>query len=796
MLPVLRLLRGLIKSWQLTVVAVFSLSVAMALVVLSISAANTALLAAPAAFEPDRLVMIHGRSSAKSIDQISWLDYLYYRDHNQVFTDIAADPNSISLFIDTAFASQPVRAMSRPVSANHLPLLGIRPFLGRFFSPADDSMNPHTAVMTYAFWKRLGARRDIVGKRFGAYTIIGVTPPRFTGSFYGLDGDLLTPLAENGDNPWLRQRETRRFFLLARLKPGVTRRQAQAAVSGLAAQLAAAYPKEDAGRTAVVTRATMLPPDALPTAEMACGVLIALVLLILLIACANVANLLLARSVGRRQEAAIKLALGAPRHLLVREFLRESIALCFLSAALGYAVALLVANRFSDFTLEFPMYGAYNFVLDLRLDFTVLACTLALTLLAVLATGLAPALYASSPSVANILSGEIAVGGTGRAAWRNALVVVQVAVSTVVLVGLGLCQRNLYNLRHADLGFTARNLLATSAYLASEGYSEAQGKQLYSRFRQAVSQLPGVQAVSLARDLPLQGGSILEVRQSGAAKKLSVTHTVVDSDYFRTVGIPLLAGRVFDSTDREHSPETAVINREMSDTLWPGQNALGKTFLAGDPARSALVVGVVANGKYEDVDEPRRPFFYYPLSQHYQPGINIIARTAGDPRFWTEPFDRAIRAQGLKTPVRPATFQSWFNLTLLAQRLVAMVMAALTALGLLLAALGLSGAVAYSVSRRARELGLRVALGAGPRQLLVMILRQVARVAGTGILIGLLLGSVTGVVLRAQFYGIGPVEWTVLLPAALLMLALSLLTAWISARPWIHADPMKAVRHN
>jgi predicted permease len=794
MLSVVLAPRALRKHWMLTAVAVFSLSIAMALVILSLSISNTALLLAPAAHDPDRLVMIYSHSAQTGVEQISYPDYQYFRQNNHVFTDIAAEPNSISLFVDSNFANREARAMARPVSANYFDVLGVHPFLGRFFS-AKDTSGPDSAVMTWACWKRLGADPRIVGKKLGQFIIIGVTPRDFTGSFYGLNGDLLT-LVESGDLSWTTKRDSRQLFLIARLRPGVSRRQAQTAVAGLSSQLAVAYPKEDRGRTAVVTRATLLPPDALPTAELATGILVGLVLLVLLIACANVANLLLALAVGRRQEAAIKLAIGAARGRLIREFLRESAILCAFSAAFGYAIASAVIFRFSTVNIEFPMYGTYSFGLNLRLDFTVLALTVALLFVAILAAGLAPAIYASSPNIAQILSGEVVLGGTGKAVRRNALVITQVAVSTLVLVGLGLCQRNLYNLRHADLGFTARNLLAMTAYLESEGYSEARGKEMYVAFRQKISALPGVQSVTLCRDLPLWGSMGIPVRLPDSMKSTSIRHTVVDTQYFTTLGIPLLQGRAFNDTDRENTPAAVVVNRSMAETWWPGQNPLGKLLLMGEKGVRMTVVGVVADGKYEDLDEPRTPFMYFALSQHYQPGVNIIARTAGNPELLTKAFDNAIRAAGLQTPVRPVTFDHWFNLTLLPERMIFGIVGALSALGLLLAAIGLSGAVSSSVSQRTRELGLRVALGAAPGQLLGMLLRQVLVVAGTGVALGLLLGVGATVLLQSEFYQIGAVEWTVLLPVAGTMLGISLAVAYLAARPWINADPMKAVRHN
>ncbi|MGD1073508.1 MAG: ABC transporter permease [Bryobacteraceae bacterium] len=783
------------KHWKLAIIAVFSLSTALALGVLSLSVTNTLLLLPPAAPAPDRLVMIHGHSAEKDIEQISWLDYQYYRQNNRVFTDIAAAPNSIGLVVDLNFGGREARATTRPVSANYFAVMGVHPWLGRFFSPGDDTSNPHTAVMTYACWRRLGADPKVVGRKFGTYTIVGVTPENFTGTFYGLNGDLLTPLAESFDPSWFRRRDARRLFLLARLRPEVSKRQAQVEMAGLAGQLAAAYPNEDKNRTAVLTRATLLPPDTIPTAELAGGILMGLVLLVLLIACTNVANLLLALAVGRRREAAIKLALGASRGRLIREFLRESAVLCAVSGALGYAIAAAVIARYSDLSIEFPAYGTYFFGLNLRLDFTVLAFTLALMLIATLATGLAPALYTSSPTIAQILSGEVVVGGTRKNTRRNAMVILQAATCTLVLVGLGLCQRNLYNLRHTDVGFTTRKLVATTVYPGSEGFSEARGKELYGALRKAVAALPGVESVSLARDLPLSGASTTRVQLPGGSKKISLEKTVVDADYFSTLGIPVLQGRVFNSTDREGGPEAVVVNLKMAENLWPGQNPLGKTILAGEPLSQATVVGVVADGKYDDLGEPRQSFMYYALSQHYQAGISVIARTSGDPRLWLDPLDRAVRALGFKTPFRPATFERWMNLSLLMERVTAGVVAGVGALGLLLVTIGLFGAISWSVGQRKKELGIRVALGARSGQLLKMVLRQALSLAGAGVAIGILLGVGATVLLRAHFYGIGTVEWTVPLPVSALMLAVTLLVAYFSARPWIDADPMEAVRH-
>jgi predicted permease len=433
--------------------------------------------------------------------------------------------------------------------------------------------------------------------------------------------------------------------------------------------------------------------------------------------------------------------------------------------------------------------------MNLHIDATVIALTLLLMLIASLATGLAPALYASSPALAQILGGEIVVGGARKAVRRNALVIVQIAVGTLVLVGMGLCQRNLYNLRHVDLGFSARHLVAVTIYLPGEGYNEARGKVFYETLRSTAAALPGVDAVTLAGDLPLLGVSPTPVEIPDTAKTTNIHSTVVDAAYFSTFGIRMLAGRVFDSSDREDGRPVAVINHKMAEMFWPGKDALGRTFTAGNPPKKLTVVGIAADGKYLDLDESPEPFLYYPLSQHYWSVINVVARTKGDPRLWVAPFAQSLRKLGLKIMIQPMTFESWLDLSLLTQRIAAGCVAILSALGLLLAAIGLFGAVSYSVSERQKELGIRIALGARPSQLLSMVLRQTALVAGTGIAVGTLLGIAATIVLRSEFYGIGAVEWTVLIPVATAMLGLSLVVAYFSARSWVTADPMEAVRH-
>ena len=802
MLHILRPIGILRKQWKLSLAAIFSLSIAMTLGVVALSIGNTFLFLPPAGADPGRLLMIYAQNPGDDSEHISYPDYEYFRKNNHVFTDIAGSPNSIGVE-EEADSNGDVKLVSRPVSDNYLSVLGIRPYLGRFFSPGDDTTKTKIAVMTYSGWKRLGSDPNIVGKTVANHTIIGVTPHEFTGSLHGLNGDLLRPLPEDFDPSWFTNRRARRLVLLARLKPGITKQQAQAEMTTLSAQLASAYPAEDKGVKTFVTRATLLPPDTLPTVEFVIGILMGLVLLVLVIACANVANLLLAVAVGRRQEAAIKLALGAQRGRLIREFLRESAVICGVSGWIAYSTASALIASFPEISVSLPMLGTYSVGLNLHVDTTVAAFTLGLLALATVVTGIAPALYASSPHLAEILSGEIAVGGTRKNIRRNVLVIAEVAVCTLVLIGTGLCLRSLYNLRHSDTGFSARNLVAVSVFPPpanadkhEESPSEDRIKQNQRKVRDGIAALPGVEVVTFARELPLLlGYNDTPVLQPGTDQKISVFHTMVDDNYFSTLGIRILAGRSFDSSDRENGPDSIVINRKMAETFWPGQDAVGKSLMAGDPARKAVVIGVTADGKYGQIDEETRPVMYYSLSQHFQSTVVIIAKTKGDPRLWVEPIDQTVRALGGFSLFPPATFDNWFNFNLMMQRITAGGVGALSALGLLLAVLGLFGAISYSVSERKKELGIRVALGASSRDLVKMVLRQTLRTAGIGVAIGIAFGVPATLLLRSQFYGVSPLEWTVILPVSAGMTGVSLLVAYLSARPWIKVDAMEAVRH-
>ena len=620
--------------------------------------------------------------------------------------------------------------------------MGIRPYLGRLFIPGDDAADQGIAVMTWSCWNRLGADRNVIGKKLAGRTIVGVLPKEFTGSFYGLNGDLLAPIGQEftSRSP---ARDARRLYLTARLRPGVTREQAQVEMKGLAAQLAAAYPKEDGNRTAVVVRATLLPPMNQNDVFLAAGLLLGVVLLVLLIACANVANLLLAVAVGRRQGIFHQIWRWARRadRLDPRKFLKESAVICLASGAFGYAIAATLIARYSNYTFTLPFYGAFSPGLNLHLDFAVAAFTaragshrdpryrpLARSLR--IRPGYRPRSLAAKSWLAALV----------RMRARSAMVIIQVAVCTLVLIGMGLCWRSLYNLRHVDPGFAARNLIGVQVFPRGEIYTQVRGKELYDSLRTRARALPGVESVGMASDLPLLGGKEEQVKAPDTGKKTAVNHIVVDAGYFATLGIGVLNGRTFDSGDREGSLPVVVVNRKLADTFWPGRDPVGRVMNLFDSTRKLTVVGVVADGKYDDLDEAPQPFMYYDLTQDYQDSMNLVARTKGDPRSLIEPLSKSLRSLDAPWYFAPTTFDTWMNFTLLGERIIAGCTAALSGLGLLLSIIGLYGAISYSVSERKKELGIRVALGARRSQLLKMIFRQTLKgFTGVGIAIGVVL---------------------------------------------------------
>ena len=802
-------LRILRKHWKLTSIAVFSMALAMAAATAGFSVFNALLLRPPAVLAPDRLVTVYSSAPTEEFSGFCYDDYTFYRDHNGVFSELMAFPYSISM-VPILYDRRTKAGLINAVSDTYFSVLGVQPLLGRAFARGDDDKPSALAVLSYSYWNWLGADPNIVGKTVSAngvpLTVIGVMPKGFVGTIFSDQPDVWNPLstdasANHQGMAWRTDRTDRSLRMVGRLKPGVTREQALANLQTLAQQLASDYPKTNKDRVARVAETGMLPEDSISSARMISAILFAITGLVLFAACSNVANLLLALASTRRHEILVRAALGATRKQLIHESLVDSTLIAGAGGVLGFSLAFIAFRQLLQYKPFFPGFGAVPITIDFRPDVTVMVATAALVFLVGLATGVAPGLYSSTPNLAGALSGEIAVGGTRKGRLRNSLVTVQVAVCTLVFIGVGLCFRSLNNLRHVNLGFATRNIAILTTDLQTVGTSEEQGRKLYSKIREAASRTYGVESVSLAGDLPVSQneGSVEHIHAgdstAAAGTAESVAFVMVDENYFSTLGIPLLMGRVFTLADAPKAPEVVIINHFMAEKYWPGQDPIGKTLQIENGHRVATVVGVVADGKYVDIDEPQRPFIYFDLNQHYQSGVYLLARTKAAPRPWLTPLSEALQKVAPGAYFMTLTMDDWLDFSLFVPRVTLFCILAFGALAFVLATVGLYGAVFYSVSERKKELGIRAALGASPRHLWRMIFRQTSAVTATGVLLGILGGVLASTLVRSLLYGIRPVEWTVFAAVALAMGVVTALTAYSAARPWLHTDPMESVRH-
>jgi predicted permease len=792
--------RILAKHWKLTVVAVGSLASAMAASVAGLSLFNALLLRPPAAASPGRLLSLYDRTPSGDTQPVSFLEYKYYRDNNRVFSGLAAFNYGIGVS-PFSIGTHKDMVVTASVSENYFEVLGVHPYAGRFFS-GDDSVSKAEIVLSYDFWQRLGGDPAIVGTLVksgkDSLAIAGVAPKGFTGTVAGFAVDGWSPLRVGNSADLFQSRDNRWLTPVGRLKPGVGRQLAQADVSTLAEQLAHDSPASNKDHTAGLRPLTMLPMDQLGLARMFSWTVMGVVFLVLLAACPNVVNLLLGLSAARRQEMLIRAALGASRRKLVGQLLRETAIICIVGGAIGFCLAWFGLERLLAFR---PVIfgGVPPLFLDFRPDFRVAGMTVAVILVLTAAVGLLPALQSSIPNLAGALSGEIAAGGTRKRRARNILVVIQTAVCTLVLVGAGLCLRSIEYLKRVPLGFSARNLVFT--YVS--GPEGTPPHSFYEAVRRETAALPGVTAVTLSTSLPLsQNGPpdrvAPEGRESAKDQWLPVFYNLVDDNYFSVLGLPVLGGRTFDPTDNERSPEVVVINRTMASKYWPEQNAIGKRLRIERGNRFVQIVGIVADSKYDDLDEARLPFMYLAIRQHPREATDLAltVATAGPPRLWVEPVLNRIRK------VEPgaycfltATFEDQINLSLLLPRIIFACVSGFGLLALTLSMAGIYATTSYSVSERKKEIGIRIALGAQPRQVLASLLRQALLVTSIGLAVGLGLGVAMSALLRSLLYGIHPVELTVLLGVVVLTASIALATAYLAARPWTRIDPLEAVRH-
>jgi macrolide transport system ATP-binding/permease protein len=812
-------LRWLRKSPGFTLVAVASLAIGIGFNTALFTIADALLFKPLPVAAPDRLVDIF--TSAPGFGPFStssYPDYLDLRAQNEVFEDIAGySPMFAALNLD----NRSRLAMGEIVTGNYFQLLGVVAALGRTLLPDDDRAGAErVAMVSHRYWRReLASARDAVGRavriRGNTYTIVGVAPAGFNGMVPILAPELWIPAVASLEvepvgmhdtvpstgTTRLERRGDRWMFLRARLKPGKSVEEARANLTLLMARIDEANPGTNKGRLLSVrpTNDIHFHPAADSTVVPIAAGLFTVVGLVLLIACANVASMLLARSSARQKEIAVRLAVGASRGRLVRQLVTEAVVISMLGAVAGTLLAWWVTAMAAS--VQFPI--AIPLAFDLRIDARVLLFTLAATGLAGVLAGLAPALQASRPNLVADLRGEQAVSRVGGRGWtlRDALVVCQMAITAMLLVTAALLTRSLVAAQRTNVGLPVKRLAVVSTDTAMLRYPESRSQAFYDQAVERLKTIPGVESVALATRVPFSVNyNRWEVwvpgRHQPGEHGDGVEMTTVSPDYFATIGVPILEGRPFSNDDKPDTTRVAIVNETFARRYWPGQSAVGRTFRSRvSDGVEFQVVGVSADHKVVSVREPPTPFLQVARTQRPSSYTTIIARTRGDASALLRDMRRELLAlEPNLVFVENQTMEAEVGATLFAARAGALLMTIAGAMAMLLAAIGLYGVIAYSVARRTKEIGIRLALGARPAGVLTLIMRQGLVVAVAGLALGCLLAAIVGATTGSVLYGVrasDPVSW---LAASAVLLVVSVLANIVPAWRASKVEPSQALR--
>ncbi len=790
-------------GFALTAVAVMSLGIgAVATIASAINA--VVLRPLPGTTDGHRLVGIERRSRDYTDGASASVDYYrFLQSRARTVAGIAAWTRAS---LSVSFDGQGHALLGNVVSGNYFTVLGARPALGRFFSPEEDR-TPGThpvIVVSHGFWQRaLGGDSAAIGRTLAVnghpFTLVGVTEPGFRGVFTPLRTEAWVPLMMRGAlRPGSDRPDVASLWLFARLGPGVTKDAARQELGALVAERAA-DPAEPPGyreyRYLRMTDLTGLPDDARRLFLGFMALLFGAALLLLVIASVNVASMLSARAIARRREMALRTALGAGRGRLIRQLLTESLVLFLLGAIGGVGVASVVTDAFE----RLPLPAGPAFALELSPDPRILSFAIALAFGTGILFGLAPALQGAGRDVTIRLRDDAAAGGRRRSRLGNALIVGQLALSLVLLVSAGLFLRALRTGARIDPGFRVDGVALLSLKPESWGYDTAKGQAFYRMLRDRLAALPGVTAVSAADVVPLGFASSgirikLDDHSDPAGKEgLRVEMAVVDPDYFAVLDLPLVAGRQFEAVDVAGSPRVMVVNETLARRVAPAGQALGKTLTIG--TEQVTIVGIARDAKYGSLGEVTPAFGYFPLAQRWRPDQTVMLRATGDLEALTPAISSAIHAIDPNLP-RPTvtTLRREAAIVLLPQRVAAMVTGALGLVGLLMATVGLYGIISFSVTRRTREIGVRVALGASRADVVTLIVREGIRLAGAGVVVGLLLAAAVTRLLGRFLFNLSPFDPITFAAMATLFVGVALLASYLPARRAAAADPMAAIR--
>lgn len=751
------------------------------------------------------LVSMNMHTSKAEFPTLSYPDYKDYRDRNTVLSDLAmyhTAPMSLS-----RGDSRNARVWGYEVSGNYFDLLGVQAIRGRVLRPEDDVKRDGSpvAVITYACWQaRFGGDPDIAGKKVKIsgleYTILGVTPPGFVGTELIYTPEIFVPLAmaeQIEQTKWLDERGDQNAFVVGRLKPGVSRKSAEAALNIIANQLGREYPKYDAGCSIVLSPPGMAGSFLRGPITGFAAVLMAVAGMVLLIACVNLASLLLARATDRRKETAIRLALGASRGQLLGQLLTESLMLSLAGGAAG----ILLANWLNALVNVWRPPVDAPVIPHVVMDTRVLLFASVVSLLTALLSGLAPALQSTRAGLVGAIKNEAPSERLRRLSLRDVLVATQVALSVVLLIGSLLVVRSLQHALSLNLGFDPRHATVVSYDFASQGYDEERGRQFQRRLLEKVRSMPGIGAAGAIDGLPLTlsisySGVLFEGKpepRAGDAPAANMYY--ITPGYLQAMHTRLTAGRDFDQRDVKDAPLVALVNEAFVRQLLPGENPIGKRFRHSSTGKWIQIVGVVQDGKYRSLGESPSPAIFEALEQNWSPNQTLVVRS---PLSETETVGLLRRAIADLDPsltvFGEGSLTSALGLALFPARLVAVVLGAFGLLAVVLAATGVYGIMAYAVSRRTREIGIRMALGAAPSEVARVVLARTALLLAVGATIGFAMAFAAGQFFRQILYGISAHDPMTYLCAIALMALVAFSACWVPARRAIQLDPLKALR--
>jgi predicted permease len=817
--------RWLRKSPGFTLVAVASLAIGIGFNTALFAIVDAVLFKPLPVAAPDRLVDVFTSDSTGKMEfgTSSYPDYLDLNAQNEVFDGLVGySPMMAALNLE----GRSRLAMGEIVSGNYFQVFGVGAALGRTILPSDDAPGaPKVAFVSHRYWTReLGSTPDAVGRslriRGASYTIVGVSTAAFSGMVPILAPEMWIPVSASLDvepvgmhdampsptgTTRLDRRADRWLFMRGRLKPGQTIEQARANLTLLTSRLAADNPATNRDRRVALkpTSDVHFHPSLDPVVVPIAAALMTVVALVLLVACANVASMLLARASSRHKEIGIRLAIGASRGRLMRQLVTEAIVLSLLGAAAGTVLAWWITSAVASLSLPLPIPLAF----DLRIDGRVLAFTLGATFLAALLAGLAPALQATKPSLIADLRGEPNAAQSASRRWtlRDALVAGQMAITVLLLVIAALLTRSFIAAQGTNSGFAVNRLAIVSIDTGTLGLKPDQSQRFYDTALARVSAIPGVESAALATRVPMQlNANTWEIwvpgRHQPGEHGDTVEVTTVSPDYFNTMGVGIVEGRAFTNADRPETPRVAIVNETLARSIWPGQSAIGKIFRTragvGPPFE---IVGVTADHKVRTLSEPPTPFLHVAFTQRPSGYSAIVARTRGDaPALLRDMRSELLSIDPNLVFVENQTMEMQVDATLFPMRASAWLVSGVGLVAMLLAAIGLYGVIAYSVARRTREIGIRVALGARPRAVVGLVMRQGLLVAVAGLMAGCVATGLVAILAARTLAGVlyrvsvgDPFSW---LGAALLLLAVStfanLIPAWRASR----VDPSEALR--